>query len=325
MTGRILFTIIIANFNKGDNIHSLLASIYDHPPCDDFELFFMDDASIDASVVVAEQFPVRVFRRGDRVGPATLRNIAAGEARGEYLLFVDSDTILPPGSLQRFRELCLAGGFDAVSGLEVLPPVIDNWIGWFKTLQVRDIFLEYHHKEGDIEAWGATLGGVRRQLFLDIGGFNEVFRGADVEDHELAVKMNRQGRLIFSPRMTYRHSYPCALDAVRKQFRRAAQMMQLEEGGRVGHSLLFRWRYKAGHLLSVVIVVGAAAAACNHTLVPLLLAALLAKLIVNKYLFIQAFRVKGPFFMVYAFCMSLVMGASIVAGALYGKIRQALP
>jgi glycosyltransferase involved in cell wall biosynthesis len=162
MNDQLLFSIIIANYNKGDNIRSLMESIFVDGPPDDFEVLFMDDASTDQSVTVAKEFPVIASRGEFRAGPARLRNLAAREARGEYLLFVDSDVILPAGTLQRFRELCRAGGFGAVSGLEVLPPVIDNWIGWFRTLQIQDYFGRYREVEGPLDAWGSTLGGVRR-------------------------------------------------------------------------------------------------------------------------------------------------------------------
>lgn len=325
MSDQILFSIIIANFNKGDNIHSLLASIYADGPGDDFEVFFMDDASIDDSVAAAEKFPVLIRRGETRLGPARLRNLAAREARGEYLLFVDSDVILPYGTLHRFRELCRAGDFGAVSGLEVLPPVINNWIGWFRTLQVQDYFDEYRLKEGHLDAWGSTLGGVRREIFFRAGGFNEAYRGADVEDHALAVKLRGLGSMIFSPQMTYRHSYPCTIELIRKQFRRAFQMIQLEQGTVIKSSLLYHWRFKAGHILSVAVVAVGISTPFASGLGYVLAGLCLLKLWLGSHLFLRALQVKGPLFMVYTFCMSLIMGVSIVCGAIYGKSRRVLP
>lgn len=325
MNDQILFSIIIANYNKGDNIRPLLASVYDQAPLHEMEVLFMDDASTDASVQVAEQFPVKIYRGARQRGPATLRNRAAREARGEYLLFMDSDVILPPGSLARFKELCLAGGFGAVSGLEVLPPVIDNWIGWFRTLQVQDNFGRYRMTEGPMDGWGTTLGAVRRELFFRAGGFNEAYGGADVEDHELALKLKDMEPMIFSPLLAYRHSYPSTLDLVVKQFRRASQMVQLKEETMLRNSLLFAWRYKAGHILSAALVAVAGASLINYSFVPLLAGLFLMKVYLNRFLFIQSFKQKGTVFMAYAFYMSLVMGVSIVLGAFCGKMRQALP
>jgi len=317
-----LFSIIIANYNKADNISPLLTSVYEGGLHDDFEVLFLDDASSDDSLAEAARFPVRLFPGTGRVGPATLRNQGAREAAGSYLLFLDSDTILPGGTLDRFRELCRSGAFDAVSGLEVLPPVINNWVGWFRTLQVQDNFGEFRSKEGEIAAWGSTLGGVRRQLFFDCGGFNEAFKGADVEDHELAVKLCESGRVIFCPGMTYRHSYTTAAELLRKQFCRAAQMVQLPQTRMIGHSLLFRWHYKGGHILSVLVLAGVVAAAMNRQLLPVPVLALLAKLALNRYLFGRALLEKGPLFLAYSLAMSLATGGCIVAGALYGTLRQ---
>lgn len=324
MSKSVLFSIIIVNYNKGDNISALFSSIFNNPPFNDFEILFLDDASTDSSLKEAARFPVRLFSELERVGPATLRNMAAREARGEYLLFVDSDVILPAGTIQRFRELCLAGGFGAVSGLEVLPPVIDNWIGWFRTLQIQDYFGAYRLKEGPLAAWGSTLGGVKRELFFHAGGFNEAYLGADVEDHELAIKLEGLAPMLFSPLMTYRHSYPGTADLVMKQFKRAYQMVQLEEGTVLQSSLLFRWRFKGGHILSAAVFTAGVASLFNSGFFYLLVGLLLLKLLLNSYLFSQAFRVKGPLFLLYTVCMSLVTGVSVISGALFGKFRQVL-
>ncbi len=130
--------------------------------------------------------------------------------------------------------------------------------------------------------------------------------------------------MIFSPLMTYRHSYPGTVDLVTKQFRRACQMVQLEEGTVLQSSLLFRWRFKGGHILSAAVVAAAVAALFEVGFVYPLGLLFLLKLWLNSYLFSQAFRVKGPLFLAYTVCMSLVMGVSVISGALFGKLQQVL-
>jgi glycosyltransferase involved in cell wall biosynthesis len=322
MSDSILFSIIIANFNKAPNIRALLASIYDNYPYADFEVFFMDDASTDSSVAEAERFPVRLHAGKAKAGPATLRNLAAREARGEYLLFIDSDAILLPQTLTNFRELCRSRRFGAVCGLEVLPPVVDNWIGTFRTLQIQDCWGKYRAKESRLDAWGATCGAVRADVFHRIGGFKESYKGADVEDHELAVRVRGVDSLLFAPQLTYRHTYSSALKLLMKQFLRASQLVQFERRELSEHSF-YDWRFKISHILSAVIVMGLFAGIMDRVWIYFAILALVTKMAIHRHLLTQSLRAKGPAFALYGVVVSLVMSMFVLTGAVYGKLCQA--
>lgn len=320
MTHPILFSIIIANYNKADNIPALLSSVYDNYPHDDFEVVFMDDASIDSSVEEARCFPARIFVSESNLGPATLRNMAVKEARGEFLLFMDSDVILAQDTMLNFRNLCLSKKFDAVLGLEVLPPVIDNWIGTFRTLQINDSWGEYRTKETVVEAWGTTFGAMRRELFVSIGGFNEKYKSADVEDHELAAHIHGDQVILFAPSLAYRHSYHGAAELMIKQFRRASQMVKFKKKVLFTHSL-YGWRFKISHLLAAAVFAGSLASIFDYRLLYFVIAMLLLRAGSNHYLLSQALKVKGVAFAVYCFAISLIMSLCIVSGAVYGKLK----
>lgn len=320
MTHSLLFSIIIPNYNKADNVPALLSSIYNNYPYNDFEVIFMDDASTDSSVEKARCFPARIFLSESNLGPATLRNMAVKEASGEYLLFMDSDVILTQDTMVTFRSLCLTRKFEAVLGLEVLPPVIDNWIGNFRTLQINDNWGDYRTKETAVEAWGTTFGAMRRELFVSIGGFDESYKGADVEDHELAAHMHGKQDILFAPNLTYRHSYPSAAELMIKQFRRASQMVKFKKKVLFTHSL-YGWRFKISHLLAVAAFAGGLASIFDHRLLYFVIATLLLRAGSNFYLLSQALKVKGIVFALYCFAISLIMSLCIVSGAVYGKLK----
>lgn len=317
MAHSLLFSIIIPNYNKAENVPALLSSIYDNYRFDDFEVFFMDDASTDASVEEARHFPVRIHVSETNLGPATLRNMAVQEAGGEFLLFMDSDVILAPETLVNFRNLCLARKFDAVLGLEVLPPVIDNWIGNFRTLQINDNWGAYRTQEAAVEAWGTTFGAMRRDLFLSIGGFNEAYKGPDVEDHELAAHLHGEQVILVAPQLTYRHSYPSAVELMIKQFKRSSQMVKFKHNVLLAHSL-YGWRFKISHLLAPVVVAGGLACLFDKRLIYFVITVLTVRVVFNYYLLSQALKTKGLLFAMYCFAASLIMSLCIVTGALYG-------
>lgn len=75
-------------------------------PPDRYEVLVVDDASTDETRAVVETAardarpPIRAFWLRDRMGVPGARNHAIREARGDVLVFVDSDNLAPPAFLQ---------------------------------------------------------------------------------------------------------------------------------------------------------------------------------------------------------------------------------
>ena len=70
----------------------------------DFEVIFIDDGSLDGSLVIARRCAgrddrIRVFAQENQ-GVSAARNLGLSHARGEWITFVDGDDILPPDALE---------------------------------------------------------------------------------------------------------------------------------------------------------------------------------------------------------------------------------
>ncbi len=70
------------------------------------EVIVVDNASIDGSAdMVATEFPqVRLIRNADNVGFARGNNIGIAASTGRYVLLLNSDTVVPPGTLAGLIE-----------------------------------------------------------------------------------------------------------------------------------------------------------------------------------------------------------------------------
>jgi glycosyltransferase involved in cell wall biosynthesis len=86
-------------------IESVLTSTYTH-----FELIIVDDNSIDDTVKIAKEFEakdtrIKVFVNEKNLGQFPNRNKAASYAKGEYMMYVDSDDKIFPDGFSRLIEI----------------------------------------------------------------------------------------------------------------------------------------------------------------------------------------------------------------------------
>lgn len=89
-------SIIIVSSNCQTDLLNCLASVYKFPPIDDFEIIVVDNASSDQTVeVVKNRFSeVRLIVNPKNLGFAAANNQGAKNASGDYLFFLNPDTII---------------------------------------------------------------------------------------------------------------------------------------------------------------------------------------------------------------------------------------
>jgi GT2 family glycosyltransferase len=166
-----------------------------------FEIIVADDASTVRSVeeCCREVGGVHVVRLAMRSGPAAARNAAARVARGEILLFIDSDVEVRPDTLSRVATVfaerpdiaALFGSYDD-------SPSEQNFLSQYKNL-----YHHFVHQRGrrEAETFWAGCGAVRRAAFERVGGFDEArYREPSIEDIELGYRLRRSGCAILLDR-----------------------------------------------------------------------------------------------------------------------------
>jgi hypothetical protein len=96
-------TIITVNTNTKILVNQCLTSIYESAPSCEFEIIVIDNASRDGSCdAIQSQYPeVRLIQNSENVGFSVANNQGLSVANGRYLLLLNSDTVVPPGSLDR--------------------------------------------------------------------------------------------------------------------------------------------------------------------------------------------------------------------------------
>lgn len=97
--------VAIINWNTLDLTRDCLRSLFEEMDGFDCEVWVVDNNSSDGSPeMIKREFPhVKLIENTENVGFARANNQVLREAKGEYFLLLNSDTIVPPGSI---RGLC---------------------------------------------------------------------------------------------------------------------------------------------------------------------------------------------------------------------------
>jgi len=112
------FSIIIPVYNRPQEVKELLGSLAVQT-CKDFEVIIVEDGSQERSEQVVTSYgdllDVKYFYK-ENSGPGLSRNYGANCAGGEYLLFLDSDCIVPPEYIAVINQACRTKKIDAFGG-----------------------------------------------------------------------------------------------------------------------------------------------------------------------------------------------------------------
>ena len=95
-------SIIIVSFNARGDLERCLESLHAAPPSAPHEIIVVDNASTDGSADAARRMAgVRVIEQRSNAGFARANNAGIRAATGIDLLLLNSDTIVPPGAIDR--------------------------------------------------------------------------------------------------------------------------------------------------------------------------------------------------------------------------------
>ena len=233
--GRPEVSIIIPARNEEASLASCLESLIGQTRVA-FEIIVVNDHSSDRTSAIANSFPnVKVMDAPTLPPGWTGKNNAmiagAAEARGEWLLFTDADTVHLPGSLARALNEAKAG---QAALLSYSPEQVAS--GFWEKAVMPVIFAELaaHYRPSEVSDPNSPAAAANGQYILirreayDAGGGHAAVADKILEDVELARAVKRSGRKVL---------FRFGGDAVRTRMYRS--FSQLSEGWTKNLAILF--------------------------------------------------------------------------------------
>ncbi len=165
----------------------------DHAPA---EIIVVDNGSTDRSGEIARQYGAQVIQTaGQHCGPAHARNRGAAIATGDILLFIDADVAVHPDAIGLVEQTLS----DHPEIAAVFGSYDDDPPGSGLASQYKNLLHHYVHQHGHRESstFWTGCGAIRREVFLDIGGFDEHYTRPSIEDIDLGARLRRAGRRVW--------------------------------------------------------------------------------------------------------------------------------
>lgn len=191
------FSLIAPTFGRPEEVMEFLESLLEQNH-QDFEVLIGDGTPGDTLRPVINRFenndtyPLNIIYE-EYLPVSDARNRAASEARGEYLIFLDSDCIIPTDYLNKVSKFLDETPLDAFGGPDVAHKefsTLQKAISYSMTSMLTTGGIRGQKKHmGQFHPRGFNMG-IRKEAFDSVNGYSEFRCGEDIE---LSIRLIKAG------------------------------------------------------------------------------------------------------------------------------------
>ena len=246
------YSIIVPVYNRPDEVDELLQSLCEQS-LKDFEVIIVEDGSQkDCKEVVGrytDRLDVKYFMKPNS-GPGQSRNYGAERAQGDYLLVLDSDVVLPTGYLQAVDDELRRQPADAFGGPDAAHPSftdVQKAISYSMTSFFTTGGIRGGKKKLDKFYPRSFNMGIRRDVYLQLGGFSKMRFGEDIDFSYRIVEAGYQPHLFPSAWVWHKR---------RTDFRKFFRQVYNSGIARINLEKRHPGKLKLVHLLPMVFTIG---------------------------------------------------------------------
>ena len=180
------YSFIVPVYNRPDEVRELLESLTTQT-LQHFEVIIVEDGSSIPCKTVCDEYQYRLdihYYNKENSGPGQTRNYGAERAKGDYLLILDSDVVLPEGYLKAVDDELRREPADAFGGpdrahssfTDTQKAISYSMTSFFTTGGIRG-----GKKKLDKFYPRSFNMGIRRDVYQKLGGFSRMRFGEDID------------------------------------------------------------------------------------------------------------------------------------------------
>lgn len=189
MKKKIFLSIIIPIYNNPKDILDLLKSV-DISDTKNFEIIIIDDGSKPKIKIRLNKYNIKYYYINNS-GPAYARNFGALKSKGKYLLFLDSDLILPKQFLNNLILILKKSNIRAGSIIYGIKSHVDNIFSQYKAFfDFFNISVKLKNKKEKVLIGSSCI--FKRNFFFNKKGWDENIRTPSIEHEEFAKRIGSQ-------------------------------------------------------------------------------------------------------------------------------------
>ena len=181
-----MFSLIIPVYNRPQEVNELLQSLTTQSD-KNFEVIIVEDGSVEKCETIVYSYSDKLsvsYHFIPNGGPGQARNYGAGMAKGDYLIVLDSDCILPKDYIRSAKEELASSLADAFGGPDrasenftpVQKAINYSMTSFFTTGGIRG-----GKKKIDKFYPRSFNMGIRKDVYQKLGGFSKMRFGEDID------------------------------------------------------------------------------------------------------------------------------------------------
>lgn len=181
-----LYSVVIPVYNRPEEVDELLLSLCEQSATN-FEVIIVEDGSaVPCKEIVdkyADQLSIQYFFKPNS-GPGTTRNYGAERSSGDYVLFFDSDCIIPPDYFKCVNEFLATNPIDAFGGPDRAHPsftITQKAINYSMTSFFTTGGIRGGNEKMDKFFPRSFNMGISREVFNTTQGFSTMRFGEDID------------------------------------------------------------------------------------------------------------------------------------------------
>jgi glycosyltransferase involved in cell wall biosynthesis len=157
-----------------------------------FDITVVDDGSLDSSVLLIQKMygdRIKLIEHEKNYGRSTARNNGANKSEADYIIFIDSDCIpAKPNFINAYAEE-IKNNYDLLFGLVDVKG--EKFWDKLQRLSFEDRLKNFNNGQ----EWVYTTQNVciKKSLFIESGGFSQIFDKNGFEDRDLFIRLIDNG------------------------------------------------------------------------------------------------------------------------------------